>query len=199
MINIYKIRGKLSRIVCIALLAIVFLFGSHWENTVLGDFLFILGVFLIAFATIGRVWCTFFIAGYKTKILVTEGPYSMCQNPLYFCSFVGAIGVGFLTETFTMPIVIAAFFGLYYPGIIKMEQKRLRKVHGQFLDDYQKKVPVFWPSLANYNEPKDYLADPVIFRKHLMDSVIFIMMIAVAEAAEMLHLHNVVDILFTLY
>jgi len=197
--NIYKFRGKLSRVVGLALLAMVFLFGSYWEDTVLGEMLFIVGVVLISFATIGRVWCTFFIAGHKTKILVTEGPYSMCQNPLYFCSFVGAIGVGLLTETFTMPLLVAAFFALYYPGIIKMEQKRLYAVHGHSLDDYQKKTPVFWPSLANYNEPKEYLADPVIFRKHLMDAVIFIMMIAIAEGAELLNLHDAIGIFPTLY
>ena len=98
-----------------------------------------------------------------------------------------------------MPLVVAVCFGLYYPGIIKMEQKRLRKVHGQLLDDYQKKTPVFWPSLTNYNEPGEYLADPVIFRKHLMDSVFFIMMIGVAEAVEMFHLHDVIGIFSTLY
>lgn len=199
MISIYKMRGKLSRIFVFFLFAMVFMFGSYWEDTVLGEMLFIFGVVLISFATIGRVWCTFYIAGHKTKLLVTEGPYSMCQNPLYFCSFVGAIGVGFLTETFTMPLVVAVCFGLYYPGIIKMEQNRLRKVHGQLLDDYQKKTPVFWPSLANYNEPKDYPADPVIFRKHLMDSVVFIMMIGVAEVIELLHLHNIIGIFTTLY
>ena len=81
--------------------------SSAWEikapffNTIL----FFIGIILVGIASLGRLWCSLYIAGYKTDNLVTEGPYSMCGNPLYFFSFIGALGIGFASETLLVPVI----------------------------------------------------------------------------------------------
>ena len=42
----------------------------------------------------------------------------MCRNPLYFFSSVGSIGVSCATETFTIPLLTALAFGIYYPSVM---------------------------------------------------------------------------------
>jgi protein-S-isoprenylcysteine O-methyltransferase Ste14 len=61
--------------------------------------MFLLGCLMVGLATIVRVWCALYIAGYKDDVLVTEGPYSICSNPLYFFNFLEGTGVGFCSES----------------------------------------------------------------------------------------------------
>lgn len=103
------------------------LFGeSRWETSpLIEESLMLLACFMAGIGAFGRIWCSLYIAGYKNNVLVTDGPYSMCRNPLYFFSFVGGIGVSCATETFTIPLLTALAFGIYYPSVIRKEQERL--------------------------------------------------------------------------
>jgi protein-S-isoprenylcysteine O-methyltransferase Ste14 len=77
---------------------------------ILSKAMIIAGCLLIGCATVGRLWCAQYIAGYKNDVLVKWGPYSICRNPLYFFSLLGGIGVGLCTESFTLTAIIAAVF-----------------------------------------------------------------------------------------
>ena len=81
------------------------LFGeSRWEmSPLIEESLMLLACFMAGIGAFGRIWCSLYIAGYKNNVLVIEGPYSMCRNPLYFFSFIGGLGVACATETFTVP------------------------------------------------------------------------------------------------
>ena len=85
------------------------LFGeSRWEmSPLIEESLMLLACFMAGIGAFGRIWCSLYIAGYKNNVLVIEGPYSMCRNPLYFFSFIGGIGVACATETFTVPLLTA--------------------------------------------------------------------------------------------
>ena len=67
------------------------LFGeSRWETSpLIEESLMLLACFMAGIGAFGRIWCSLYIAGYKNNVLVIEGPYSMCRNPLYFFSFIG--------------------------------------------------------------------------------------------------------------
>jgi protein-S-isoprenylcysteine O-methyltransferase Ste14 len=56
-----------------------------------GGFMAILG------AIMARLWCTLYIGNRKSVQLVMDGPYSLCRNPLYTASILGAVGVGLQT------------------------------------------------------------------------------------------------------
>lgn len=126
------------------------LFGeSRWEmSPLIEESLMLLACFMAGIGAFGRIWCSLYIAGYKNNVLVIEGPYSMCRNPLYFFSFIGGIGVACATETFTVPLLTALAFGIYYPSIIRKEQERLISLFGDAYRNYCRSVPSFIPSLS---------------------------------------------------
>ena len=197
---IKKKRILLSRIVIAALGVFIILSDSKWENIGIWSTVFFLaGVVLVGTATIGRLWCSIYISGYKSETLITEGPYSLCRNPLYFFSFLGAAGVGLAAETLLIPLFIIVFFLIYYPFVIREEQKRLLKIHGESFEQYCRTTPVFWPSLKSFKEPEQYPVNARIYRKSLFDALWFVWLVGLLELIEAFHECGLVPVLIKIY
>lgn len=196
---VIKWRIFVSRIFVAAIAILVFVSGSRWETNLWGPLFFLAGTVLIGFATVGRLWCSLYISGYKKDNLVTTGPYSLCRNPLYFFSFLGAVGIGLTTETLLIPACIAIAFAFYYPMVIKAEQKKLAEVYKEAFSDYCKSTPVFFPSLRLLTEPEEYIVKPKIFRKTLFEALWFVWLLGIVELGEALHEIKLLPTIFKLY
>lgn len=175
---------------------------SRWERIpILEESLFLIGCLLTGLGAMGRAWCSIFIAGRKDGVLVTQGPYAMCRNPLYFFSMLGAFGIGFATETFTMPIVVLLAFMIYYPRIIHEEEKRLKGLFGADYENYSHSVPCFFPkiSLLKGAEPDEYPVSTRIVRHCLFEALWFVWIMGFIELIAAFHEVGVLKPLFVLY
>jgi len=184
--KIEKLRIPLSRVAVAVGLFFLCSTASYWEtkNEMISSSLFFLGIILVAVAALGRMWCSLYIAGYKNKELITNGPYSLCRNPLYFFSMAGAVGVGFSTETFIFPLAFIILFSIYYPFVIKGEEKRLEHSFGVVFEEYKKKVPAFFPSLLSFEEPAQYTVNPIVYRQHIFSALWFIWIVGILEVVK---------------
>ncbi len=195
-----KWRITFSRLFAAALAVVVLFSTSKWESIdLISTGLFLCGAVLVGVATVGRLWCSLYISGYKSKSLVVAGPYSICRNPLYFFSLLGGIGVGLATETLSIPLLILTGFALYYPHVIKREQKKLVALHGEQYQQYCRSTPCFLPSFSRLNEPEEYSVRPKLFRKNVFDALCFIWIVGILELIEGLHESHVLPVLFRLY
>ena len=196
-----KFRIPASRLVSAAAVFFLVFSTSRWENQspMATNALFTLGMFLVAVGSMGRMWCSVYIAGYKDRSLITQGPYSVCRNPLYFFSTFGALGVGFCTETFTFPLVLLLAMSLYYPLVVRKEERRLREAFGADFDDYARRVPVFLPKLALFSEPDTYIVKPIVYRHHMFNALWFVWIAGLLELAEGLKELGWIPSLWTLY
>jgi protein-S-isoprenylcysteine O-methyltransferase Ste14 len=193
----YRILG--SRLFIAVIVILLLVSESKWQEGLWGPILFMAGAFLIGLAVTGRLWCSLYISGYKKGTLITEGPYSMCRNPLYFFSFLGAIGVGLATETLTIPICTAIVFAFYYPMVIRAEEKKLIQIHKEAFSDYCRKTPVFLPALGLLTEPEEYVVKPKIFRKTLFEVMWFVLLLGILEIKEALSQAGVLPTFFKMF
>ncbi len=163
----------------VALLAGLILFSaSHWQPGPFGAAgILLAALVLTSAAAVGRLWCSLYIAGYKKSCLVTDGPYAMCRNPLYFFSMLGAVGVAILTNTITIPLLVLVSFAIYYPNVIRAEEGDLTRIHGATFETYRNQTPAFFPRWSALKEPETYQVKPRVFRNHMGSAVWFIIAI----------------------
>ncbi len=197
---IRKRRIVASRLFVVGLLCLIMISGSQWQDKHMWDtLLFLTGLMMVGAATVGRVWCSIYISGYKSDSLITTGPYSVCRNPLYFFSLVGAVGVGLASETLTIAALVFLGFAAYYPFVIRAEQTHLAAIYGESYGDYCRKTPTFFPRFRLFNEPREYMVKSAVFRKRLIDSLGFVWLVAFLEMVEALHETGLLPQILKLY
>ena len=154
---IAKSRLIVSRIFGLLIIALLIFTGHSFQQGKTVDILFeISGLLLISICSFGRLWALMYISGYKSSTLITEGPYSIVRHPLYFFSFIGAIGIGLASENILILALIISFYLVYYPFTILAEERKLTYKFGQSYTDYTSKVPRFIPKFSLYREPEFY-------------------------------------------
>mgnify|MGYP001161235650 FL=1 len=157
----YFIRKRIlfSRIFVISMIAIIIMSDEFRVNTLdISDMqsigLSIIGFVLVTLGGFGRLWASLYVEGFKTKKLITEGPYSMVRNPLYF--FTVVILLGFCLVVKSIPIALAlltAFTVLHIPAIIKEERKLLAQ-HDSSYKEYYESTPRLIPNIFKYKRTK---------------------------------------------
>ncbi len=144
------------------------------------------GILVILAGIAGRAWCTMYIGGRKNSQLVQDGPYSMCRNPLYFFSFLGGLGACLVFENLPVIFLYLVVFSLYYPFVIKSEERRLEMLFGAEFFAYKKQVPAFIPNPFVFRVGGKAPADARRMAKTLLDGSIFLLFIPLAYALNML-------------
>ena len=197
---IERMRIQISKIFGLILLVIILVTSSRWEDVPLAsDLIFLIGCIFVGIGSLGRIWCSLYVSGYKNHTLVTYGPYSISRNPLYFFSMIGGVGVGLATETLLIPFIIVVLFLIYYSSVIKSEERRLLNLHGEEFKRYCDKTPSFIPKLSLFEEPEEYIVNPKIFRKNIIRAIWFIWLLGIMQIIEAFHETGFLPIYFWTY
>jgi len=190
-----KLRIAISRVFGIAIVLLVIFSGPSftinvWANAALDLFCFA----LILTATFGRLWALAYISGHKTRDLISDGPYSMVRNPLYLFSLIGALGIALVSKNILVIALIIILFCIYYPFVIRGEEKHLQEVHGKAFEDYKKKTPMFLPSSSAFTEQPFYSFDTRLFRKAFFSVMWFPIIFMLMLLVERFHLAGILPV-----
>ncbi len=194
--KIARQRILVSRIFGVLVLFLV-LFTTHSfsRNSSTYTILEMSGLFLLTICSSGRLWALLYISGYKKRELITEGPYSMMQHPLYVFSLIGAIGIGVASKNILVMAALIIFYLLYYPLTIIVEEKKLVDKFDQAYRDYIKRTPRFIPKLSLYKGSAQYQINADAFAKKLVLGMWFIWIFIILHIIEMLQQSGQIPVL----
>ncbi len=198
--TVERLRKSMTTALAVVWVLLAIVTDARWtaEGTLLGVTLFVVGCLFVSVGVIGRVWCLSHIAGHKGETLVVDGPYSLCRNPLYLFSLIGAVGVGLASRTLTLPLLVILGFGLYYPWVIMSEANRLAAIFGDAFHSYRRSTGAFLPKFRNFRESPQQSIQNRAFRRGLFESVWFFATFALMHALYELHQSGLVPVSFTL-
>jgi protein-S-isoprenylcysteine O-methyltransferase Ste14 len=98
-----------------------------------------------------RWWATLYIGGKKTGELISEGPYSLCRNPLYLGTFLIVLSAAFFMQSLTLGVGLMLAGWIYLSTTVPVEERRLRDRFGSKFDEYCQAVPRLLPRLRSFH------------------------------------------------
>jgi protein-S-isoprenylcysteine O-methyltransferase Ste14 len=159
-----------SRTIMTPILATIFLsipvfliFLSLWLDRELGlpmlvpvPWNFIIAVPVMCGGLFLMLWCVFrFFVSHGTPVpinpppvLITNGPYSCCRNPMLSGIFILMVGLGIFFSSISLLFIFTPLFILCNFIWLKMiEEPELEKRLGEGYKEYRKRVPMFFVRL----------------------------------------------------
>jgi len=195
-----RYRILVSKIFGISIVLIFLLSENIWAHKSYAGWLSMIlqsiGLILVTICVLGRLWAALYLCGNKTFTLVTQGPYSVVRNPLYFFSFLGVVGIGLTAGSITGLLLIIFMFLFNYLPTILDEEKTLEKFHNENLAEYMAKVPRLIPNFSLLSEPEFYEIQPYFFRKTIFDVMWFFWVYLILVIIQGLHMFNILPAFF---
>ncbi|KQU92127.1 sodium:proton antiporter [Mesorhizobium sp. Root695] len=180
-------RKRLIFVRVAAVLAVMMLFlakpalteGSDGHET-----LELLGLCLVLACVVGRLWSILYVGGKKNEELVSTGPFSTTQNPLYFFSTVGAVGVGlvFGSMVAALALGLASFF--IFRVTARKEAAFLLGKFGAAYLAYTKNTPRFWPNPFLYHDDDELKFSTRALKRTFFDGLYFLAIFPAIELVE---------------
>jgi protein-S-isoprenylcysteine O-methyltransferase Ste14 len=172
---------RLTFLLCLP--AIVFT-RSAWPEVVF-ELMEVAGLAAIIAAVLGRFWSILYIGGHKNNTVMQAGPYSICRHPLYLFSTLGVFGLGLMLGSFVLALAFGGLTLLILTVTARKEEAVLRNLFGGSYDTYAARVPMILPKPSLFQSPGSITVSVPHLRENLMDALVFLTFIPLAELMEM--------------
>jgi protein-S-isoprenylcysteine O-methyltransferase Ste14 len=194
-----KLRRLWIFILLLAVGGILLMMRSAWTIEPVSEHIELAGLGLIWVGIIGRLWSILYIGGHKSSAIVTDGPYSVMRNPLYFFSTIAAIGVGLQTAMLTAGAVLGVLCFVAFHVVIRREEKFLAQAFGDPYRAYMRSVPRFFPKISLFHDLETREISTKRMYSTLFDGLVFFIAFPLFELAEYLQEIGVIPVLAYLY
>jgi len=142
--NIVEVIIKYRSFVGIlCLIAVIWFSDPTPQSIAIGFFFIVVGMFF-------RAWTSGYIN--KDEQLATKGPYSLTRNPLYFGNFVLGLGIAICGHHLSSYIIFFAYYMLFFPFLMVLEHRRLKRKFGQSYEDWYNRSHSFFPKIKRVKE-----------------------------------------------
>lgn len=155
-----------------------------------------IGILLVALCVCGRAFCAIYISGHKDARLIDKGPYSICRNPLYLFSIIGAAGVGASTGSIIASLTGGLLTYAVFRVVVTSEERRLAALHGDRYCVYVRRVPRFLPNFSLWEPRQGLVVNETGVLRTVADSVLFILAVPLIDTIEYLRQSGVIRALF---
>ena len=163
------------------------------DETLAHESMDLMGYVLVTVCAVGRIYTTAFIGGIKNAQLITWGPYSVCRNPLYFFSLLGAAGIGLMSTSLLAFCIIFFGFLVIYWKLIEREEEFLQERFGEDFTSYKTNVPKILPDFSRYSCPEEIPLQPKFLNRAVSDAVWWFVPLPLFELAEVLQEAHIIN------
>lgn len=185
--HIQRRRKQIIRLGAVALLALAVTSQAVMPPDSLGrDMIEGIGIAAIVLCIFGRGWCALYIGGRKKTELVMTGPYSMCRNPLYVFSIIGAFGAGAQSGSIMMALIFAIGCWWVFRSVVRHEERLLRDRFGVLFARYENYTPRFCPTWYRWQDEETLVCHPSLYLCTMRDALWFLISVPVFAGVKLM-------------
>jgi protein-S-isoprenylcysteine O-methyltransferase Ste14 len=190
-----KSRTLILKIAFAPAIPIMLFAWRSWKDDSIADFIIEWLGYLLLLTGIGlRMWSTLYIGQRKSKQLITDGPFSMCRNPLYLGSLLVAIGASLCFENFVLLAFVLVVLVPTHLLVIFAEEKKLASDFGAPYKQYKKKVPRLWPAFSRFKTPAIIEVSTKAMTRATMEMVLLLLIPPLSDLIEKLHANGILPV-----
>jgi protein-S-isoprenylcysteine O-methyltransferase Ste14 len=156
------------------------------------------GIVAIVICILGRTWASLYVAACKAEPFVTQGPYSVMRNPLYFFSILGIAGVGLQLGSVVAGVVFGVLAWAVGYVTALQEERAMMERHGVAFADYMATVPRFLPNPRLWRDLSTLTIVPPTILRTFGDATVLLLSVLVAEGFEQLQNMGILPVLLRL-
>ncbi len=191
-----KLRLRVTRVLVVpAVVLAVVTQNAYSEGSLAGTLLESAGVILLVLSATGRIWAGAYVTGRKNRTLVTDGPFSLVRNPLYFFSFLGFLGAGLAFGSIVLTAVFALTFFIAHWPTIGSEERVLEELFGDAYRSYRSQVPRFIPAFQRPRSEGVVELEASGFSRMLSESAAIPLVLVAVELLEWARLNEWIPVL----
>lgn len=192
-------RMRYTRWFIIALAPLILVTASKWpENSLMHEMMEWGGHILVVAGVMIRVFASLYVGGRKNNELITDGPFSIVRNPLYVGSFLAMVGLGLLTGSLLITLLLVLAFVFCYAVTVPREELYLSRKFGERYTHYMQRVPRWLPKFSLWQNPSEMNVKPYFVLRTMLDGAGFFLAIPVLEAVCTLRQQGVLPTYLTL-
>jgi protein-S-isoprenylcysteine O-methyltransferase Ste14 len=158
-----------------------------------------LGFILILICVGGRLWSILYVGGKKNDELISMGPFSMTQNPLYFFSTIGAVGIGLMFGSVLAAVALGLASFIVFRVTARKEAEYLLGKFGPAYRAYAERTPRFWPNPFLFRDQAEWQFSTHALKRTFYDGLYFLAVFPAIEVIEYFRASGILPTLFTLY
>jgi len=192
-----KLRVMLLRVGFLPIIAVALFVRPPWTLDSTLAFVVEWSGYLLLLAGLGlRMWSILYIGGRKSHELVTDGPYSLCRNPLYVGTFLLTVGAGLCFENIPMVALALLVVVPTHILVVRMEERHLAELFPEDFSRYKQDVPRFWPALRRYRSAPTVAVSVRAIRRVTVDAMAVLLIPEVEDLLELFHEHGILPVLW---
>jgi protein-S-isoprenylcysteine O-methyltransferase Ste14 len=191
-------KGVLGVAVLIGILMFAFTNSSLDAGNSTHEMIEWLGIVAIVVCIGGRTWASLYIGGRKIEQFITNGPYSVMRNPLYFFSILGAAGCGAQLGSVVAGVIFGALAWMVFYVVVLQEERLLLERYGAEYASYIATVPRFLPNPRLWHDTPTLTVLPNKVLRTFGDAMFLLLTVPIAECFEQLQNIGVLPVLFRL-
>ena len=183
-----RLRINAFRVLVIILFPPVLFIKPYFDDGVICTLLEQIGVLLVVGCVLGRCWAILYIGGNKNSTVVTEGPYSLCRNPLYAFSIMGVVGFGLLVQSLAYTAIVTLLTFVILSQAAAREEAYLLDKFGEEYVHYRNRTPRFISTdFRMLHTAPSIRVNVRALKRCLYDAAFFILAIPALEFVDWLH------------
>lgn len=194
-----KSRGTIGLLTLAPFLALAVCSAPHWRaGTWVELQIEIAGWICFVAGAAFRFWAVLYIGGRKGQAIATEGPYSVCRNPLYFGTFLMLLSLVAMLQSLTFAAGALAASSIYLGTTIFDEERRLTRKFGPAYLAYCQSTPRFIPRFWLLRSPERVEVNVAALARECRSAVLYLWLPVAGRFLEQLRESRLLPALFDL-